>query len=327
MDHKRAGTGRLDRDVDPSSDGRGGEAADDPLGFFAEEKALASAPSSPRQGEDGAIDLPLRAPASTDAAPHPEVDDATAATESARPWMPFAAVAAAIAAFAAGAYLYSTYPSWLRPSEPTTVVAKAPAAPLEPRAGQPATPAPNTAEANTTEANTSQRNTTKPNTSEPHATVADTAPPPSPRASSPSVRREPQAVEPSSDVSPMAADSDAKGRLLSGEWSMTTRVETSRLKRYEGLRLGYQVRLQQVGNRLRGDGYKLLENGQAVVTRTPIRLNGTVEGDRVVLTFQESGTRRPSQGKLVLDRESDDVLRGRFSSDAAQSSGLVEAHR
>jgi hypothetical protein len=134
-------------------------------------------------------------------------------------------------------------------------------------------------------------------------------------------------MELTTDISAEPTDSNPATRLLSGEWSMTTRVESSRLKRYEGLQLGYQVRLQQVGSRLSGDGYKLLENGQAVMTRTPIRLNGTVEGDRVVLTFHEGGTRRPSQGKLVLDRESDHVLRGRFSSDAAQSSGLVEAHR
>jgi hypothetical protein len=108
---------------------------------------------------------------------------------------------------------------------------------------------------------------------------------------------------------------------------MNTRVESSRLSRYEGLRLAYHLRLHQVGNQVTGIGYKLRENERAVQTRTPITLGGEVEGDRISMTFREGGTRRSSTGKLVLDRESDDVLRGRFFSDAAQSTGVVEARR
>ena len=108
---------------------------------------------------------------------------------------------------------------------------------------------------------------------------------------------------------------------------MNTRVVSSNLQRYEGLRLAYQLRLRQVGNTVTGTGYKLRENDRPVATKTPITLRGDVEGDRVVLTFEERGTRRASAGKLVLLRESDDVLRGRFSSDAAQSSGIVDARR
>lgn len=108
---------------------------------------------------------------------------------------------------------------------------------------------------------------------------------------------------------------------------MNTRVVSSNLQRYEGLRLEYQLRLRQVGNNVTGTGYKLRENDRLVATKTPITLQGDVDGDRVVLTFQERGARRPSAGKLVLLRESDDVLRGRFSSDAAQSTGIVDARR
>ena len=104
-------------------------------------------------------------------------------------------------------------------------------------------------------------------------------------------------------------------------------LESSGLRRYEGLRLEYQVRLQQAGNQVTGDGYKLRENERTVGNRTPITLIGDVIGDRVVLNFQERGTRRMSGGRLVLDRESENVLRGRFSSDAAKSSGVADAHR
>jgi hypothetical protein len=114
---------------------------------------------------------------------------------------------------------------------------------------------------------------------------------------------------------------------LTGEWSMNTRVESSRLGRYEGLRLVYHLSLQQVGNRVTGIGYKLRENEKTVRTQTPIALVGEVDGDRVVMTFTERGTRRASAGKLVFDRESDDLLRGRFSSDAALSTGVAEARR
>jgi hypothetical protein len=126
---------------------------------------------------------------------------------------------------------------------------------------------------------------------------------------------------------PTAAATDADLGSLTGQWSINTRVESSGLRRYEGLRLEYQVRLQQAGNQVTGDGYKLRENERTVGNRTPITLIGDVIGDRVVLNFQERGTRRMSGGRLVLDRESENVLRGRFSSDAAKSSGVADAHR
>jgi hypothetical protein len=110
---------------------------------------------------------------------------------------------------------------------------------------------------------------------------------------------------------------------------MTTRVESSQLKRYKGLRLGYRVRLHQDGNRVSGTGWKVTEEGRSIgaTRQTPITLDGEMAGDRVQLTFTERGRLRPSEGKLVLARASDDVLRGRFSSSAAQSLGVVEIHR
>ena len=127
-------------------------------------------------------------------------------------------------------------------------------------------------------------------------------------------------------AAPSGTPRNASGSLT-GQWSMNTRVESSGLRRYEGLRLEYQVRLKQVGTQVTGDGYKLRENDRTAGNRTPITLIGDVIGDRVVLNFQERGTRRMSGGRLVLDRESENVLRGRFSSDAAKSSGVADAHR
>jgi hypothetical protein len=116
---------------------------------------------------------------------------------------------------------------------------------------------------------------------------------------------------------------------LSGEWTLVTRVEASSIPSFQGLELGYRVRFAQHGNAIEGTGAKVSENGRTISTRgqTPIVLNGTVAGERVTLTFTEDGTRRRSSGRFVLVREDGAAWRGRFSSDAARSSGTVLARR
>lgn len=52
-----------------------------------------------------------------------------------------------------------------------------------------------------------------------------------------------------------------------------------------------------------------------------------IEGDRVTLSFIEGGARRSTQGTFMLMLDTDGMLRGRFSSDAARSAGSVEARR
>jgi len=208
-------------------------------------------------------------------------------------------MAAALAAFVTGGYLYQTYPSWV-PQRPRSQasVADSPAA-VPPRREDAAS------------------ETTAPQAKAPAAASER----PSQRAAAPAPPRPEDA-----DASPPPVE-EPDSPSLSGLWSMNTRVESSRLGRYEGLRLAYQLRLQQSGDQLTGTGYKVRENERAVRTQTPITLRGEVQGDRVMLTFTEFGTRRASAGKLMLDREAADVLRGRFSSDAAQSVGVVEVRR
>jgi hypothetical protein len=142
-------------------------------------------------------------------------------------------------------------------------------------------------------------------------------------------------VDSAATASSDAADSTDADRgpvespVLSGDWTMNTRVETSRLQRYEGLRLGYRVTLRQHGNRISGTGWKVSEDERTIGTtaRTPITLDGTLTDDRLELTFTERGRLRVTGGKLVLARHSDNTMRGRFSSTAAQSFGVVEIHR
>jgi cytoskeletal protein RodZ len=126
-----------------------------------------------------------------------------------------------------------------------------------------------------------------------------------------------------------SAGTAASIKDVSGSWTLATRVETSSYARFQGLQLGYELNLQQVGDRVKGAGKKVVENGDGIGSRaqTPISVAGTIEGDRLTLTFNEIGARRPTQGKFVLMLDEADTLRGRFSSTAAHSSGTVEAHR
>jgi hypothetical protein len=124
-------------------------------------------------------------------------------------------------------------------------------------------------------------------------------------------------------------DVTADAAPLAGDWVMNTRVESSQLQRYEGLRLGYVLSLRQDGDRISGTGWKVREDDRTIraASRTPINVDGVMTGDRVELTFTEGGRRRTSAGKLILARDSEDVFRGRFSSTAAQSVGVVEIRR
>ena len=116
---------------------------------------------------------------------------------------------------------------------------------------------------------------------------------------------------------------------VAGSWTLKTQVESSSYSRYEGLQLGYEIRLEQKGDRVTGSGRKTTENDNDINPQgqTPLSLSGTIAGDRLTLNFVERGARRPTRGKFVLVLDDAGRLRGRFSSSAAQSSGLVEAYR
>jgi transcriptional regulator with XRE-family HTH domain len=116
---------------------------------------------------------------------------------------------------------------------------------------------------------------------------------------------------------------------VTGTWKVATHVESSSYASYSGLLLGYEMEIEQDGDRVTGTGRKILENGTEINPRgqTPITVSGVVDGDRLTLNFTERGARRASQGTFTLMRDADGMLRGRFTSDAAKSSGSVEARR
>jgi cytoskeletal protein RodZ len=124
------------------------------------------------------------------------------------------------------------------------------------------------------------------------------------------------AVAPTTSTTTAATD-------LSGGWTMTNEVQTSALRTFQGLQLVYELELQHHGVIVSGTGRKISENGRALrgSARTPITLSGTVDGDRVHVTFREQGRRRESGGNFEFQLASDGSLRGTFESDAAKSRG------
>jgi cytoskeletal protein RodZ len=128
---------------------------------------------------------------------------------------------------------------------------------------------------------------------------------------------------------PMTGDPGSAVGNLSGAWRLATHVESASYSRFNDLHLAYELQLKQAGERVTGVGTKVSENGRPLRARarTPITVAGVVDGDQLTLNFTERGTRRRSQGQFALMVDDPDTLRGRFASDAGQSSGTVEAKR
>jgi hypothetical protein len=116
---------------------------------------------------------------------------------------------------------------------------------------------------------------------------------------------------------------------VSGSWSLATRVESTDYEKFENLNLGYRLQLRQSGDRVTGSGMKWMENGRPIPprSRTPIRVEGVLTGNRLELQFVEQGARRTSGGTFVMTLEPDGTLNGRFESSAANSRGHSLARR
>jgi penicillin-binding protein 1A len=117
---------------------------------------------------------------------------------------------------------------------------------------------------------------------------------------------------------------------LNGSWALTTQIRSTAVPEYRGLRLGYELELEQRGGRVVGRGRKLSENGRPIAgaARTAIELDGRVHGNEVTLAFREQGTRRTSGGTFRFSVSPDSRgLGGTFDSDAADTSGSAVATR
>lgn len=116
---------------------------------------------------------------------------------------------------------------------------------------------------------------------------------------------------------------------VSGEWRLDALTETSDSS-FQRLKLHYEVKLSQDGDRVAGVGTKVDENEKEIGpgANTPVTMTGTIAGDRLTLNVVELRTQREARGKIVLlVGTATGELRGRFSSSAAPSSGHIEARR
>jgi hypothetical protein len=116
---------------------------------------------------------------------------------------------------------------------------------------------------------------------------------------------------------------------VSGRWDLRQDVKSTSYEPFAGMSVGYRLNLLQDGDRVHGRGFKTSENGVLLLPsqRTPIEVEGRIEGDQLVLNFTEIGRARTSRGTIRYRLGTSGAMQGQFSSDAASSSGSSSAQR
>lgn len=121
-----------------------------------------------------------------------------------------------------------------------------------------------------------------------------------------------------------AEERDGNVQDLTGEWRVINTVERTAYKSFGNMRVGFRLTISQNGKEFTATGEKFSENGQTlpVARRTPITVQGSIDGDKVVATFTEDGRMRRTNGRFVWKvKNGNDGLAGTFVSNAAKSSG------
>jgi len=117
---------------------------------------------------------------------------------------------------------------------------------------------------------------------------------------------------------------------LSGKWNVVNSVDTTSYGSFKNMKIGFALSINQTGTSFTGTGQKVSENGRSLPagSRTPIQVQGSINGDRIEATFIEEGTTRKSNGRFVwrLDKAGRG-LTGKFATTAARSSGKSAATR
>lgn len=119
-------------------------------------------------------------------------------------------------------------------------------------------------------------------------------------------------------------------RDLSGKWTVVNSIDTTTYGSFKNMQIGFDLSIDQTGSTFTGKGRKVSENGHSLPagSRTPIQVQGSINGDRIEATFIEEGAARKSNGRFVwrIDRAGRG-LSGTFATTAAQSRGKSAASR
>jgi uncharacterized protein DUF4388 len=121
---------------------------------------------------------------------------------------------------------------------------------------------------------------------------------------------------------------DSSAHSLAGEWKVVNTVDKTSYKGFGNLQIGFRLVISQTGSAFTAQGEKVSENGRPLPAneRTPIHVNGSIKGDRVVATFIEHGARRKTSGRFEWKIQGADAgLAGTFVTSAAKSSGRSAA--
>ena len=117
-------------------------------------------------------------------------------------------------------------------------------------------------------------------------------------------------------------------RDVSGKWTVVNSIDATAYGSFKNMKIGFDLSIDQTGSTFTGKGRKVSENGRSLPTnsRTPIHVQGSINGDRIEATFIEDGSARKSNGRFVwrLDK-SGRGLTGNFATTAARSSGKSAA--
>lgn len=123
-----------------------------------------------------------------------------------------------------------------------------------------------------------------------------------------------------------AEQRDVKVQDLSGRWNVINTIQKTAYQSFGNMKIGFRLNIKQTGKDFTASGEKFSENGRNLPAgdRTPIRVTGSIDGDKVVATFVEEGAMRKTNGRFAW-RLQRDGLAGTFVSNAANSSGKSAA--
>lgn len=121
---------------------------------------------------------------------------------------------------------------------------------------------------------------------------------------------------------------DATSTNLTGNWKVTNVVQKTSFRSFKHLEVGFQLAVNHSGRQFIAEGQKVSENGRIlpISRRTPIHVEGSIDGDTIEATFFEEGLVRKTSGRFVWKIHNGGAgLSGMFVSTAAKSSGKSAA--